>query len=266
MRAGTRVLACALLLMFGGIASTKFFPEPPKDTSRVVTLDGAAPPVVDMTAVHESGLRDVRLARQAAPTLTFDTASPDAAAPLVAQRRGAVLSLAPAGSDTRLHMAKLRLPVELRELTGRAFDVSAEAPAGVLRLSGNDVTWSKGDAERLEIRMVTRAATGCRGRPRRFTSTFDFSGGSVGVLRVSAAAGRISLGDLSQVGTIELHIGRDVTLAVARVRDLERIRIVMLDDAVLYPQGRSTANPVAGESGACAGAAAASALEAFAVD
>lgn len=64
------------------------------------------------------------------------------------------------------------------------------------------------------------------------SSSFDFESGRVGALRVRAAAGSVSFGDLSDVGKIDVEAASDTGLSVKRAGDIARIAVHPLSSAL----------------------------------
>ncbi|WP_440222900.1 hypothetical protein ACQQ2N_17755 [Dokdonella sp. MW10] len=123
--------------------------------------------------------------------------------------------------------ASLKIGPGLQNVTGQMLRIISDIAVSRLRLDAWSLTWS-GDAEALDIHVGPMTSRYCDG-VSDLDAHVHFVTGKVGVLRIAMVGGKVMLGDLSEVGEIELRVRPSVQLELASIADLPRIRLLPFD-------------------------------------
>lgn len=249
-RVGPWVLGAGMALMVAGIASSGLDLWPSAQTGLETAVPVPAGGAIDIQGVRVDSItveaREDALLRYTRVRAGDDV---DEAPPVAWRQQGDVRVLEGALGYDVARQVQLEVPARLSRLAGQSLDVKANARVEALRVEGTSVTWD-GDAGTLLLQAVPMATSRCGGVTR--VSSTTFTGGEVQALRIVSAQGVVSLGDLARVGDVELRLAPDVRLQVARVADLEQIRILPYVGEVPVDLPDGDGNDSRGAAMACA--------------
>jgi hypothetical protein len=226
-RVGPWMFAAGLVVLCAGIASTRS-PEWKKPNQSRQTI------ALDMDGVDTLDVGDYRYEQlvfsDLPPAMDVEwygvVAAGNERAPITAARKRNSLRLEPRSPAPLNAQVRLQMPPTLAGISGRVLGIKARTAVGALRIETSDLDW-EGDAEALDIHArdwPDQSPQVCTNVPE-----VAFEGGKVARLRISIERGAVYLGDLSQVGLVEVHAGPGVGLQVGRIDDLPRIKLLAFD-------------------------------------
>lgn len=262
MRIGPCILGAGLLLLAGGVVSTRADAWDTRVPAVTIPLALGGIDTIDM---RESGINNVVISSNAKPQVHYPggqmyrwRGDEMPVAPPACRATGSTLQCTSGErylpGDPSLYLPPGRYRLLLR-------DVSVLAKSGVesIELEVNGLVRWTGPADALVIRLAMP-------RPGEGASTceapqFAFEGGRVRSLRIQASVGELAFDHMSDVGSIEVRAAENVGLKVGKVADIARIKLLPLAST---PAAANAAAPISGETReACASAARAAAMAAM---
>lgn len=231
MRIGPWIFAAGLALLCAGVVSTRADAWDTRVPERTVPLQLAGIRTID---IRDAAIREVAIAGKGHPRVHYPggndllrlqdkQASPPGCAASGETLRCTSPTLFLPGTPT------MHLPPGRYRLLARNTDIVAQSEVESFVLESDGRIGWKGPAQALQVQLIQpeRQPGKAEWHP---PPSFSFNGGRVGALRIRAEKGDISLGDLSQVGSIEIFAAPDVSLTVSHVADLARVRVMPLAD------------------------------------
>lgn len=232
MRKGVVVFLAGIGLLCSGIIATSDAFWGKQDRSGKIPIEIGDATTVDMREMNvevkfsdaeQPGLRDVAIPASGPGGIGER---------LVVTRVGSTLSLV--SKDMPLYGATLVLPSRIEKVIVDSGSFEGGVRKQTLRIEASGIVNWKGDADALI--MVSASKPSRRKRPSCqddagcVPSSFSIDGGSIGSLSITTAKGGIELGDMANVGTIELKTGPEASLKLHHVADLPRVRIENIGD------------------------------------
>jgi hypothetical protein len=235
-RVGPWVLAGGLALLCAGIASTGLETWPADQGERVEAIELSG---VDAVDIGDSRVDEIVIGGRDDAEMRFTKwrNSRDAGerAPVTLTKSDGVLRLDSQMGWQQSNNVSLWLPPRVSRLAGRRIKAESRVPMPVLRIDAARVEWVDGEVGELDVHMDAGRGRACGGSRASFPETqLEFVAGKVDRLRIWVERGGVTLRDLSNVGTVDVYAGPDVSLTVGKVGDLARI--------ALHPYDRSAAS------------------------
>lgn len=225
MRLGPAMLATGLLLVVAGIVSSAADLWRVEREHRSLVIDVASATTLD---IGGSRLDTIEIGEREAALLEFTDIEADKDIERVAwHTKDGVVVLEAEMPYSGVWGPRMLIPLQFQTLKGVDLRITSTITAPALRIEASDLSWT-GGASDLDIHALPIVKWSCSGL-QELSSKVLFTGGKVGTLRISMEGGRLVLGDLSEVGDIELRVGNDVGIKLARVADLSRIRVLPFD-------------------------------------
>jgi hypothetical protein len=226
-RIGPWVFAAGLVVLCAGIVSTRSASwKKPQRGTQTIALDFNGVDTLDVGTHPYNLLRISDLP----PAMHFEwyglADEQEGTEPITVIRDGSRMRLERRSRKTLYARVTLNLPPALGTLSGRQLNIRAPTAVGALRIEAFDINW-KGNARSLDIRTrywPVESQGSCTSLPK-----VSFAEGRVERLRISIERGDVYLGDLSQVGQIEVHASPTVGLKVGHIEDLRRIQLLPFD-------------------------------------
>lgn len=228
-RIGPWMVCVALALMALGVLST---PRPEIHTAeRELRVDMAGITTVDIGSLS---IRSITLQSEGPAVLRYEKNRRQRDEPDVNANRIDQTLVFSAGSKPFYYgQGHLTLPVDVASVKACMVMIEAKAEIDTLRIDAAEVNWT-GNAKQLDVYLQLKRSSHCPERSGR-EANFDFSAGKVDRLRIFAPeASIVRLGDMGQVGEVELHASPD-TRVNARPADFARLRVIPIGELPVPP-------------------------------
>ena len=227
MRKGVVVFLAGIGLLCAGIVSTSDAFWGKQDRSVKIPIE-----IGDATTVDLRGMRvvKVRFSNAEQPGLrgvaTLGGGPDGIAERLVIARSGSTLRLA--SGDEPFYGTTLILPPRISKVFVDGGSFEGDPGMRTLHIEASGFLSWKGDVDTLDLvsasKPSNRQRPGCRDHAGCVQTTFSIDGGRIGTLAIESSGGDIRLGDIANVGRIDLNLGPDAGLSGEHVADLARIR------------------------------------------